>query len=254
MSIVTRTHKNKLEHYGQKTKGNDGITYKSKFEAIFANKFLHKQFSYTYEPLYQDGTKSRADFYLDELNCWLELVYNPVEYVHAFESKVTVNLVVSYDNRNEVKRYGALWNPDAKTWYINVKDINEYNKNKLIKWMSAEDSHVVGTKEKNTIQEDYEQRLQDKIERNKDKAILVINYEDVKKHSDLADLVRVKDNQLFHKLKDNAKLAVEQKVKKTLNKDRSPLELAVLMYKGLSEADKRRFMNIVRDGLYPWEG
>lgn len=194
-----------MTQYGKKTKGYDDILYKSMFEAEFANKFLYEKYDYTYEERYHDGTTSRADFYIKDLDCWLELVYFPIGEIYAYERKQIVNLPRCYYNdRHDAKKFGARWNASQKTWYITPQDHSSEKIKKIWHWMNPKDLDVVGTTQKNmqVKGKDYEKEVLEKIERNrlKGKKIFMVNYDDIRKCDNLVDIIRIKDNDFFLKL------------------------------------------------------
>lgn len=191
--------------YGKKTKGYDTILYRSMFEAEFANKFLYEKYDYTYEERYHDGTTCSADFYIKDLDCWLELVYFPIGEIYAYESKQIVNLPrCYYENRHDAKKFGAKWNASQKTWYITPQDYSSQKIKKIWHWMDPKDLAVVGTTQKNmqVKGKDYEKEVLEKIERNrlKGKKIFMIHYEDMDKCDNFTDIIRIKDNDFFLKL------------------------------------------------------
>ena len=191
--------------YGKKTKGHDAILYKSMFEAEFANKFLYEKYDYIYEERYHDGTLSRADFYIKDLDCWLELVYFPIIEVYAYESKQIVNLPrCYYHDRHDAKKLGARWNSSEKTWYITPQDHSPEKIRKMWHWMNPKDFDVVSTTQKNmqVKGKNYEKEVLEKIERNrlKGKKIFMVHYEDIDRCSNLEDIIRVRDNDFFLKL------------------------------------------------------
>lgn len=59
--------------FGIKTYGKDNVLYRSKLEADFSNKFLYKKYSYEYEVKYPNPYKFLYDFYIKELNCYVEI-------------------------------------------------------------------------------------------------------------------------------------------------------------------------------------
>lgn len=64
---------NETNLFGTPTKGKDGVVYRSKAEAFLVDKYLYKRYKYIYEPKYGNGTKWMYDFYLPELNMYIEL-------------------------------------------------------------------------------------------------------------------------------------------------------------------------------------
>tara|TARA_R100001377_G_C3171037_1_gene103092 strand:- start:35 stop:988 length:954 start_codon:yes stop_codon:yes gene_type:complete len=194
-----------MTQYGKKTKGHDNILYKSMFEAEFANKFLYEKYDYTYEERYYDGTTCSADFYIKDLDCWLELVYFPIGEIYAYESKQILNLPrCYYDDRHDAKKFGAKWNASQKTWYITPQDHSPQKIKKIWHWMYPKDFAVVDTTQRNmqVKGKDYEKGVLEKIERNrlKDKKIFMIHYEDMSKCDNFTDIIRIKDNDFFLKL------------------------------------------------------
>ena len=63
-----------LSGYGIKTLGKDNILYRSKFEALFADKFLYEKHNYQYEPKYPAPFQSLMyDFFVIDKNLYIEL-------------------------------------------------------------------------------------------------------------------------------------------------------------------------------------
>lgn len=59
--------------YGAPTVAKDGILYRSKAEAYFVDNFLFEKYQYEYELEYSNSTKWKYDFYLLELDLYIEL-------------------------------------------------------------------------------------------------------------------------------------------------------------------------------------
>lgn len=59
--------------WGINTIANDGITYRSRYEADFVNKFLHDKYIYEIEPSYPSPYCKWYDWYIPELNLYIEL-------------------------------------------------------------------------------------------------------------------------------------------------------------------------------------
>ena len=93
--------------YGIYTKANDGIIYRSRYEAKFVNKFLFNKYKYIIEPKYPNSNK-RYDWYLPELNLYIELdgEIRP----EVIKEKIEINKLL---NRNLL--------------VIKTKDIDKYN-------------------------------------------------------------------------------------------------------------------------------
>jgi len=61
------------ETYGKRTKALDGHLYRSQLEARFVNKFLFNKVEYIIEPKYPEGYNKYYDWYLPELDIYIEL-------------------------------------------------------------------------------------------------------------------------------------------------------------------------------------
>ena len=59
--------------FGIPTIAKDNIKYRSKAEAYFVDNYLYNKYLYIYEPKYTDGSKKLYDFYLPELDLYIEL-------------------------------------------------------------------------------------------------------------------------------------------------------------------------------------
>ena len=73
------------EIYGKQTYGKDEILYRSMFEAKFADKFLYEQYTYEYEKPYNDGTKRTCDFYVKELDLWIECAWGETSQKYVYQ-------------------------------------------------------------------------------------------------------------------------------------------------------------------------
>ena len=122
----------------------------SKKNNMLAAGILYEKYDYTYEERYHDGTTCSADFYIKDLDCWLELVYFPIGEIYAYESKQILNLPrCYYDDRHDAKKFGAKWNASQKTWYITPQDHSPEKIRKMWHWMNPKDFDVVSTTQKN---------------------------------------------------------------------------------------------------------
>jgi hypothetical protein len=61
------------KNYGVRTQGKDGHSYRSKAEAYFADTFLFGQYEYEVEPKYPKPHFKWYDWYIPELDCYIEL-------------------------------------------------------------------------------------------------------------------------------------------------------------------------------------
>ena len=55
------------------TIAKDGVKYRSQLEAYFVNNYLYGKHNYKYEVPYNDGTRKLYDFYLPELDIYIEI-------------------------------------------------------------------------------------------------------------------------------------------------------------------------------------
>lgn len=75
--------------FGISTYGKDGYCYRSKAEAYFADNFLFKQYKYDIEPKYPKPYNKWYDWYIYEIDTYIELDggIRP----HAIEEKIKIN-------------------------------------------------------------------------------------------------------------------------------------------------------------------
>jgi len=64
---------NANDGYGQRTEALDGVLYRSWNEAEFCNKFLFEQYNYVIEPKYPKPYNKYYDWYIKELDLYIEL-------------------------------------------------------------------------------------------------------------------------------------------------------------------------------------
>lgn len=101
------------------TIANDEKKYRSEFEASFVNRFLHNKFDYEYEKRYDEETRFTCDFYLKDLDLWVECCYKPFAFCNTATLHTgRINLICGYNQRHVAKRNGAKWDKDRKTWYL----------------------------------------------------------------------------------------------------------------------------------------
>jgi|APSaa5957512535_1039671.scaffolds.fasta_scaffold77823_2 hypothetical protein len=109
------------KNYSNPTIADDGITYRSKFEAEFVNKLLYPSgLEYVYEKAYSDKSKHTCDFHIPLYDIWIECVYNSYSIKYEYESmpfNSEVILNVKYEQKNYAKKLGAKWCAMRKTWY-----------------------------------------------------------------------------------------------------------------------------------------
>ena len=149
--------------YGKMTQGLDGLTYRSMFEADFANKFLFETIDYEYEKPYNDGTKRKCDFYIKSLDLWIECAYHDIVDNFAYQkNKGDIPLKVPYQDKDIVKKRGAKWSPTNKIWYI-PEELNTGNRlEKFENWMSRKQLELTQLNN-SQITENYEPSLRKKL-------------------------------------------------------------------------------------------
>ena len=59
--------------FGLNTYGDDGILYRSRYEADFSNKFLYNKYEYYIEPKYPEPFNKYYDWYIKDLDLYIEL-------------------------------------------------------------------------------------------------------------------------------------------------------------------------------------
>lgn len=78
--------------FGVRTQGKDGHLYRSKAEAYFADTFLFGQYEYEVEPKYPEPHYKWYDWYISELDCYIEL--DGGVRPHVIQEKVEINKVL----------------------------------------------------------------------------------------------------------------------------------------------------------------
>jgi hypothetical protein len=64
---------NNDDGFGIRIKAKDGYLYRSHYETTFVNKFLYSQYNYSIEPKYPEPYYKFYDWYIPELNLYIEL-------------------------------------------------------------------------------------------------------------------------------------------------------------------------------------
>jgi len=238
------------EIFGIKTKGKDNIIYRSQFEAEFSDRYLHeKKIDYEYEKPYNDGTKSMCDFYIPKWDLYLELVYNPIVDVYAYENKDYIKLNTPFFEKDKVKKLGARWDPEERIWGVYPKQVSKQNLELLHKWMSKEDKRKIGTQKNNKITEDYEEKFEEKIRRNPNKRIIQVNNKHLNSCGSIEDIIRVADNKLFQELYNNRKLQYERHLRVRVNSENHNHDMHTLLCMGynlLTPSEKENFIRQIR--------
>ena len=204
--------------YGKMTQGLDGLTYRSMFEADFANKFLFETIDYEYEKPYNDGTKRKCDFYIKSLDLWIECAYHDIVDNFAYQkNKGAIPLKVPYQDKDIVKKRGAKFDWTNKIWYV-PEELNTGNRlEKFENWMSRKQLELTQLNN-SQITENYEPSLRKKLIDNADKKIIVVSYKDVSNRSinHIYDLIRVCYNSYYcellntHRIKQNPNQIVKK--------------------------------------------
>ena len=170
----------KRHHYGTPKTAKDGIKYRSTFEANFVDKYLYgKNIKYEYEKKYP-GSRQKCDFYLTDLDIWIELVYHGVEVKCAYQEigKKVYLPDATYHDRNYIKSFGGRWDPKQRKWYIIYLGENLL---KLEKFMDEESlGHVLHSDGK-SLSEEYDKNLSRKIALQH--SLLVITHDDMRRSS-----------------------------------------------------------------------
>ena len=195
-----------LSLYGTKTIAKDGFEYESRFEAEFVNRFLiPHNIAYERQKQYSEKTKHRCDFYLPDYDIWTECVYS--EYVPKkayLLGKEDITFAIPYADRsarNSAKENGAIWDKFNKHWVLNKNFIDSTDLPKrLEKYMKAELLEYVYDTDQINLTENYNANFKTKLELYGDSyTIIQVNYVDLRqKH--IADLIRIKNNYVFHTL------------------------------------------------------
>lgn len=195
-----------LSLYGIKTVAKDGFEYESRFEAEFVNKFLiPHNITYERQKQYSEKTKHRCDFYLPDYDVWTECVYS--EYVPKkayLLGKEDITFSIPYSDgsaRAYAKAFGARWDKSNKHWVLNrnLIDSTEFPK-RLEKYMKAELLEYVYDTDQTNLTENYNANFQTKLELYSGLyTIIQVNYTDLRQNH-VADLIRIKNNSLFHTL------------------------------------------------------
>ena len=92
-----------MEYYGNATRGKDGRNYKSQFEADFCNKFLYQKYSYEYEKPYNDGSRRKSDFYLNDLDLYIKCPDGELIYYVKRKAKNGGQLDIDRNVHNKIK-------------------------------------------------------------------------------------------------------------------------------------------------------
>ena len=195
--------------YGKLTKGKDGITYRSAFEAEFAGKFLFGLYDYDYEKPYNDGTKRKSDFYVESLDLWIECSWHQIVETFMYQKKKGRILLdpkkAIFEKKEDVKSLGGKWDSDLKRWYVpelkntgnRLEQFEKFMYNKDLDKTFSDESHM---------HDDYEKNMKQKLVDNIDKNIIVVSHKEVSSCVDLWDIIRVVDNSLFMKYFDDGKV------------------------------------------------
>jgi hypothetical protein len=110
--------------YGISVQADDGNNCRSLLEFEFINKFLCNKVSYIYEPRYPNPYKLLYDFYLTDLNVYIEIAGGTSKsYLDNLERKININkvigknLLVVYDK--DIKNFNSIEGliDGSKTYY-----------------------------------------------------------------------------------------------------------------------------------------
>ena len=108
------------------------------FEADFANKFLFEAADYEYEKSYGDGTKRKCDFYIKNLDLWIECAYNEIVETFAYQkNKGRIPLQCPFQDKDIAKRMGAKWDKVERHWYIPIELNTGSRLEKFERWMNS---------------------------------------------------------------------------------------------------------------------
>ena len=224
------------EIYGKSTYGKDGILYRSMFEANFADKFLYEQYTYEYEKPYNDGTKRTCDFYVKDLNLWIECAWGETSQKYVYQNSKLLYLDVPYKEKELAKHYGAMWDKDEKKWYIFP---NGNRQKDFEQWMFQEDKEIIEISEQQ-ITNDYASKLNQKIVDNIDKRVMTVSGKDIKTYSHLQRIISVNLKSYYDELLENRKLKQHQK-KQYVKPNQTEYDYALEIYNTLEGKDKKRF-------------
>lgn len=184
--------------YGVYTTAKDGVVYKSQFEAEFVNKFLiPSKMKYEYEKKYH-GSNCKCDFYLEDIDLWIECVYHKVElrYNYKFKYGNRVYLNVPYEDRAYVKASKCRWDPEIRKWYVEYTGKSINNLHKYIPNSELETVYVSNGK---AITKEYDDNLLEKMHQNKGNILVVLK--DDMKYNHLLHLIIAKKNEfVFRKI------------------------------------------------------
>ena len=180
----------KQSYYGIPKVAKDGVRYRSTFEADFVNKFLYnKNILYEYEKNYPNS-KCKCDFYLTDLELWVELVYHDVSVKYSYEKagkKTYLPRATYYDNEY-VKKFGAKFDWDKKKWYIIYTNKSFPS---LEQFMDDEAKEMTLHSHGKAICRDYDKKLVKKI--GLAQSLIIVTHEDMKR-SNLQNIIISKNS------------------------------------------------------------
>lgn len=195
--------------YGNKTIAKDGFEYSSKFEAAFVDKFLiPHNISYERQKLYSEESKHRCDFYLPDYDVWVECVYEEYlpkkAYLFAAQDLILSIPYSDISGRTRAKSAGAKWNGTTKKWIIAKTLIPPEGFPSLERYMDDSLLDTWFDPVQVNLTETYNANLKKKMLMYGDKCTIIqVNNSDLnKKSAHIADLIRIKNNDLFLKLRD----------------------------------------------------
>ena len=225
------------QQYGKQTYGKDGILYRSMFESEFANKFLFNKYNYEYERPYNDGSKRKCDFYVKELDLWIECAYGEISQKYVYQNKRLVYLDVPYRDKELAKIHGARWDKDQKSWYF-CPEPGKRHKH-LEVWMHPKDKQIIDISDQQ-MTDDYADKLKKKIIENLDKNIMTVSGKDIGTYSHLQQIIRVNLPSYYNELLNNKKLKQHEK-KTHIKPNQTEYDHALEVYNTLRGRDKKRF-------------
>jgi len=189
--LVNLATKPKKPIFGIPTVANDGKKYRSKFEADFVNKFLLPSgLSYEYEVKYPNQNII-CDFYIRKYDIYIECVYHELTLSYSYmKQNYKIILDVPFEHKDRVKKLGAKWDTNAKTWYIVYTD---HSLHQLFMYMRPCDLQYSILSNGKAITQEYDEKIYKKIIQ-KGIDIVLVNNKDINSYKDLTHLLIAKDN------------------------------------------------------------
>ena len=189
-----------MNPFSQQTLADDTNLYRSQFEADVVNRFfIPNNLAYEYEKQY-DNSKQKCDFYLSDLDIYIECVYHDVEMIYEYqklEKGAKIYLHIPYRDKEKYKHfYGALWDDKKRMWYIkNDKKSKCSTHDKFVDKTLLKASLISDGK---AITDNYDDHLRRKIINNNSNIILLTK-KDLDNYDSLGDILLSKNNPIIHK-------------------------------------------------------